>query len=152
MDLIHPPFTLVASDPHCAVRQHRAREFLHYLLQLRLRPRVRHLVLIERPGNCKTILSDRMLRIDTAKEQSYPAARTLQFHCNRLAKAAHRAAQRIKTSEAAAKKLNPDDRATDFYNDEVSSTIFVLSGITYDEPQSAALSASIHLRKWLLAD
>ncbi len=69
MDLTHPPLPLGAWRPFGAfLRQHRIPQKIQpYLAHLQSGRRRNTLILIERPGGARTVLSDRLVRIEAAK-------------------------------------------------------------------------------------
>jgi hypothetical protein len=81
MGLIHPPFGLHARNQRRLPAGHGRflRTLLFYLAAVQPKRRPKTLLLIERAGIAKTILSDRMVRIEAAKAPSFFTTLVTQF-------------------------------------------------------------------------
>jgi hypothetical protein len=96
MDLIHPPLPLAWRPLGAFLRQQRIpQKFLLYLANLRPSRRRNTLLLIERPGGARTVLSDRLVRVEAAKT-AFPRRPASRLILRLLAKPVRHAVSRLR--------------------------------------------------------
>jgi hypothetical protein len=143
MDLIHPPLALGAGHAprERLVFDRLLRKYLLYLAWLAPPDKTKTLLLIEHPDAIKTVLSDPLLRMETAASPSIPATLALR--------AAHALAVSLQF-----RKKNVSTGFDADYSDlrlaENDAPEPMNSKISEDS-QLPALAASFYLRQWVTA-